>query len=199
MPIRLVVGLGNPGPRYMLTRHNAGFWFVDVLAARAGEAFRAASRFSGEVCEIGVGSEQVRLLKPTTYMNLSGQAVGAMARYYRYAPAEILVAHDDVDLPPGTVRLKRGGGHAGHNGLRDIVAHLGSADFVRVRIGVGRPPPGDEVVDYVLMRPSAQEEDLIMEAIGDVMALMPQVMEGDIQRPMNVLHRRPKPEPDSAE
>ncbi len=188
------MGLGNPGPRYLRTRHNAGFWFVDALAARAGGTFRAAGRFLGEVCEVGSGPQLVRLLKPTTYMNLSGQSVAALSRYYRYAPEEILVAHDEIDLPPGVVRLKSGGGLAGHKGLQDIAAHLGDRGFIRLRIGVGRPPQGGEGVDHVLARPTAEEEALIMRAIDDVLELMPHIMEGDLERAMNVLHQRPGPE-----
>lgn len=194
-PIRLVAGLGNPGPRYARTRHNAGFWFVDALAERLGATFRPATRFLGELCEAGVGPQQVRLLKPGTYMNRSGQAVAALARYYRYPPASILVAHDEVDLPPGTVRLKRGGGLAGHKGLEDIAAHLGERGFARLRIGVGRPEHSDDVVDYVLERASAEEETLIRRTFDDVMALLPHIMEGDLERAMTALHRRPAPDP----
>ena len=128
-PLALVVGLGNPGSRYEQTRHNAGFWFVDALADRAGATFRPNARFLGDVCELTVGDQRLRLLKPTTFMNRSGQAVAALARFYRHSVEEILVVHDEIDLPVGSVRLKRGGGHGGHNGLRDLVAHLGSSDF----------------------------------------------------------------------
>ncbi|NIR31070.1 MAG: aminoacyl-tRNA hydrolase [Gammaproteobacteria bacterium] len=192
--MRLVVGLGNPGPRYLRSRHNAGFWFVDALADRAGGTFRPAGRFLGEVCEVGTGPQQVRLLKPTTYMNRSGQAVAALARYYRYAPEEILVAHDEIDLPPGVVRLKHGGGLAGHKGLQDIAAHLGDRSFIRVRIGVGRPIHSENGVDYVLQRPTAEEAKLIARAIDDVLVLIPHIMEGDLERAMNVLHQRSRPE-----
>ena len=187
---QLVVGLGNPGPKYDGTRHNAGFWFADRLAARLGADFRPARRFSLDACEATTGAGRVRLVKPTTYMNRSGQAVGGIAEYYRIAPAAVLVVHDDLDLPPGTVRIKEGGGHGGHNGLRDIAAHLGTRDFARVRLGIGRPGPGRDPIDYVLDRPRADERRLIDDAIGRVLEWSEALLAGDLQPVMKALHTR---------
>ena len=186
----LVVGLGNPGAKYESTRHNAGFWFADRLAGRLGGVFRPDRRFPLEACEARTPAGQVRLVKPATYMNRSGQAVGAIAEYFRIAPAAVLVVHDELDLPPGTVRLKEGGGHGGHNGLRDIASHLGSREFVRVRLGIGRPDPGMDAIDYVLRRPRAEESRLIGEAIEQVLAWADDILAGDLQRAMKGLHTR---------
>ena len=186
----LVVGLGNPGPKYEGTRHNAGFRFADRLAARLGADFRPARRFSLDACEATTGAGRVRLVKPTTYMNRSGQAVGGIAEYYRIAPAAILVVHDELDLPPGTVRIKEGGGHGGHNGLRDIAAHLGTRDFARVRLGIGRPGPGRDPIDYVLDRPRTEERRLIDDAIGQVLEWTEALLAGDLQPVMKALHTR---------
>ena len=186
----LVVGLGNPGSKYEHTRHNAGFWFAERLAGRLGESFRTMRRFSLEGCEAGTPAGRVRLVKPTTFMNRSGQPVGAIAEYYRIAPAAIVVVHDELDLPPGTLRIKEGGGHGGHNGLRDIVAHLGSRDFVRVRLGIGRPPRGMDPVEYVLRRPGAEEARLIGEAIEQAIEWSPAILAGDLQPAMKALHTK---------
>ena len=188
----LVVGLGNPGPKYEGTRHNAGFHFVDRLAARLGAGFRPVRRFSLDACEAATGAGRVRLVKPTTYMNRSGQAVGGIAEYYRIAPAAILVVHDELDLPTGAVRIKEGGGHGGHNGLRDIVAHLGTRDFARVRLGIGRPGSGRDPIDYVLDRPRAEERRLIDDAIGRVLEWTERLLAGDLQPAMKALHTRPE-------
>lgn len=188
--LRLIVGLGNPGARYAETRHNAGFHFIDALARREGVSFAASRQFNGEVAELGFGEDRVRLLKPATFMNLSGQAVAPMARFYRYQPEEILVAHDELDLPPGTVRIKKGGGHGGHNGLRDTVARLGSSEFLRLRIGIGHPGHKDLVLGYVLQRAPQDERQAVAEAIDRVGPVMPALIEGDTQRAMNELHRR---------
>ena len=186
----LVVGLGNPGPKYEGTRHNAGFWLADRLAERLGAAFRADRRFPLDACEAGAPAGRVRIVKPSTYMNRSGQAVGAIAGYFRIAPAAILVAHDDLDLPAGTVRLKEGGGHGGHNGLRDVAAHLGTRDFARVRLGIGRPGPGRDPIDYVLERPRTEERRLIDEAIEQVLEWSAAVLAGDLQPVMKALHTK---------
>ena len=186
----LVVGLGNPGSKYEGTRHNAGFWFADRLAERLGAVFRPVRRFSLDACETGTAAGRVRLVKPTTYMNRSGQAVGGIAEYFRIAPAAILVVHDDLDLPPGTVRLKEGGGHGGHNGLRDIAAHLGTRDFARVRLGIGRPAPGRDPIDYVLDRPRAEERRLVDDAIGTVLDWTGAILAGDLQPVMKALHTK---------
>ncbi len=184
------MGLGNPGPKYDGTRHNAGFRLVDRLAERLGAAFRPARRFPLDVCEAGTAAGRVRLVKPTTYMNRSGQAVGAVAGYFRIVPAAILVVHDDLDLPPGTVRLKEGGGHGGHNGLRDVAAHLGTRDFARVRLGVGRPGPGKDPIDHVLERPRPEERRLIDDAIERVLGWSEAVLAGDLQPVMKALHTK---------
>ena len=188
--LELVVGLGNPGPKYESTRHNAGFWLADRLAARLGASFRPLSRFGLDACEAATPVGRVRLVKPTTYMNRSGQAVRAIAEYFRIAPAAILVVHDDLDLPPGIVRLKEGGGHGGHNGLRDIVAHLGTRDFVRVRLGIGRPGRGMDPVEYVLQRPGAEDRRLIDESIDEVLDWSAAILDGDLQRVMKALHTK---------
>lgn len=184
------MGLGNPGSRYARTRHNAGFWFADAVAARWGGSFRGQSGFFGETAECRVDDHRLRLLKPDTYMNESGRSVAAVARYYRIAPGEILVAYDEIDLPPGTVRLKRGGGHGGHNGLRDIIPQLGDPGFARLRIGVGHPGHKDLVVGYVLRPAPAAEQALIDEALERALDELPAVVAGRLEAAMNVLHRR---------
>ncbi len=186
--IGLIAGLGNPGADYAATRHNAGFWFVDALAAAHGASLRAEAKFHGELGRAAVGGHDVWLLKPTTFMNHSGQAVAAVARYYKLAPEQILVAHDDLDLPVGTARLKRGGGHGGHNGLRDVINHLGSRDFLRLRLGIHHPGDSKAVVDYVLGRPSAADREAIEDAIARALDVMPLVVSGDLERAMNRLH-----------
>ena len=188
-PIQLVVGLGNPGADYVLTRHNAGFWFVDALARAHGGSFSHERKFSGEICRLNIGGRDLRLLKPETFMNRSGQAVQAMAAYLKLPPEAILVAHDDLDLPAGAVRLKQGGGHGGHNGLRDIIDRLGE-NFVRLRFGIGRPGAGDEVIDYVLHRASEADESKIMEAVGATLAVLPRILNGEMEKAMHELHSR---------
>ncbi|WP_018232590.1 aminoacyl-tRNA hydrolase [Thioalkalivibrio thiocyanodenitrificans] len=189
IPVQLVAGLGNPGPRYTETRHNAGFWFVDALARQHGADLRLENRFAGEVARIVLDGRETRLLKPQTFMNRSGQSLKLLAGFYRIPVEAILVVHDEIDLPPGEVRLKRGGGHGGHNGLRDIMAHLGR-DFLRLRIGVGHPGYKDEVVDYVLHRPSRDEEAGIRESIDRALAVMPEVVAGELERAMHQLHSK---------
>ena len=189
-PIRLLVGLGNPGPRDAPTRHNAGFWFADAVAHRWGASFRSQSNVFGEVADCHVGGERLRLLKPMTYMNNSGRSVAAMANFYKFESEEILIAHDEIDLPPGTVRLKRGGGHGGHNGLRDIIPQLGSADFARLRIGVGHPGNKNAVVGYVLKAAPADEQRLIDEAVALAEEHLPDIVAGKFAAVMNLLHRK---------
>jgi len=188
--IRLVAGLGNPGREYVATRHNAGFWFVDELARSLGAIFAHESRFAGEVAR----AQDVRLVKPMTYMNLSGRSVGGLARFYGYLPEEILVVHDELDLRPGDVRVKLGGGVAGHNGLRDIQAQLGSPDFWRMRIGIGHPRDSDmpqqQVVDYVLKPPRAEERTAIEAAIDRGLRAWSDIARGDMERAMQDLHTR---------
>ena len=188
---RLVAGLGNVGPKYAGTRHNAGFWYADALAERLHAAFRNDRKAQGELARTSVGGRDLRLLKPSTLMNRSGRSVAAVARFHKLAAADVLVAHDDLDLPAGTVRLKHGGGHGGHNGLKDIDAALGTRDYWRLRIGVGRPAGGGDVIDYVLKRPSPDDrraiEDAIERAIDETDRLL---AEGDVEAVMNTLHTR---------
>jgi len=183
----LVVGLGNPGPAYEQTRHNVGFWWLDELAARHRCSFKAESRHGGEVCRIRLGSHEPRLLKPMTFMNRSGQAVQSLAAFFRLPPERILVAHDDLDLPAGSVRLKKGGGHGGHNGLRDIIARLGK-EFYRLRIGIGHPGHKDMVTDYVLGRPPAIDREAIERALTEAADAFPAMLEGQLDRAMQRLH-----------
>ncbi len=193
-PIRLVAGLGNVGREYLMTRHNAGFWFADALVVRLGASFVNESRFSGEVAKATSG---VRILKPTTYMNGSGRSVAALARYFAIAPEEILVVHDELDLRPGEAKLKLGGGVAGHNGLRDIQAQLGSAQFWRLRLGIGHPRdseiPQQQVVDYVLKPPRADEREAIGEALARALDAWPAIAAGEFERAMMALHTRRGP------
>jgi PTH1 family peptidyl-tRNA hydrolase len=186
--IDLIVGLGNPGSQYARTRHNVGFWLLDQLAA-SGADLRVESKFQAEVGTLKFGGRRVALLKPTTYMNLSGQAVGAYARYYKIQPAAILVVHDELDLAPGTVRLKRGGGHGGHNGLRDITAQIG-AEFLRLRLGIGHPGSADKVVEYVLGNPPTDDRLAIEDAISRGLAVLPEIVAGQTDKIMNQLNRR---------
>jgi peptidyl-tRNA hydrolase, PTH1 family len=181
------VGLGNPGPTYARTRHNAGFELVDELARRTGVSFRHESRHQGELVRAGIGGSDVWLLKPMTYMNLSGQSVRSVAGFYRIPPQSILVAHDELDFPPGVVRLKEGGGHGGHNGLRDLIAQLGD-DFWRLRIGIGHPGDRDAVLNYVLGRPPAAEATLIHEAVLAAADAVPVMLSDGAQKAMNRLH-----------
>jgi peptidyl-tRNA hydrolase, PTH1 family len=187
--IQLVVGLGNPGADYILTRHNAGFWFVDALARSHGSSYRSERKFNGEVCRLTLAERELRLLKPDTFMNRSGQSVQAMAAYLKLPPEAILVAHDDLDLPPGTVRLKQGGGHGGHNGLKDIIEKLGE-NFLRLRFGIGRPQHSEEVIDYVLQRAGEADQSLIMEAVTAAIDVMPWIMQGEVEKAMHQLHSR---------
>jgi len=192
--LALVAGLGNPGGRYAQTRHNAGFWFVDELARRYGGSFRAERKFQGELARIAVGGVECFLLKPMTLMNHSGRAIGELLRFYRLAPEQILVAHDDLDLPPGTARLKRGGGHGGHNGLRDTINVLGSREFPRLRLGIGHPGVGGDVVGYVLSRPTLDESAAINDGLTDAAELFPLLISGDWDRAVKQLHTRRKPD-----
>ena len=193
-PIRLLVGLGNPDPRDARTRHNAGFWFADAVASRWGGSFRSQSNFFGDIADCQVGGHRLRILKPMTYMNNSGRSVAAFANFYKFEADEILIAHDEIDLPPGTVRLKRGGGHGGHNGLRDVIPQLGSPDFARLRIGVGHPGNKNAVVGYVLKPASADDQRIIDDAVALVVDHFPDIVAGKFSEVMNSLHRK-IPEP----
>ncbi|MEA3292715.1 MAG: aminoacyl-tRNA hydrolase [Pseudomonadota bacterium] len=186
--ISLIVGLGNPGDKYRASRHNAGFWLLQRLLQRHAGELRPESRFKGAAGSVVIGGQPVRLLAPKTFMNLSGEAVAPFAGYFRIPPQRILVVHDELDLPPGAVRLKLGGGHGGHNGLRDIVARLGSSDFARLRIGIGRPPENREVVSFVLRPPPESERLLIEAAIDRALEELPEIVAGKFQAVMNSLH-----------
>jgi PTH1 family peptidyl-tRNA hydrolase len=190
-PIRLIVGLGNPGAAYERTRHNAGFWLLDHLADDLKTGFASEKAFFGSVAKARVDGEQIILLKPMTYMNRSGQAVGAVARFYKLNPDQVLVAHDELDLLPGQVKMKQGGGHAGHNGLKDIQAALGTPNFWRLRIGIGHPRTlnlAQPVVDFVLHPPRREEQTPIDETIDRCRAIIPFTLKGDLERAMHSLH-----------
>ncbi|HZS66143.1 MAG TPA: aminoacyl-tRNA hydrolase [Burkholderiales bacterium] len=192
MGIRLIVGLGNPGQEYERTRHNAGFWLVERYAQANGVVLRKDAKFQALVGR-PAGADGVWLLLPQTFMNASGRPVQMLASFFRIKPEEILVVHDELDFPPGTVRLKQGGGIAGHNGLKDISQRLATHEYWRLRLGVGKPPPGREGADYVLERPSAEEKTAIDAAIEKSLALLPQMLSGDMQAAMNKLHTDEKP------
>ena len=186
--IRLIVGLGNPGADYVDTRHNAGFWLVDSIAADKNATFKFEKRSNADEAKFKAASKDVYLQKPLTFMNRSGQAVAALARYYKIKVEEILVLHDELDLPAGTNRIKQGGGHGGHNGLRDIINHMGSREFFRVRIGIGHPGDSKQVINYVLHKPSVADLNAIEDANRDTLAVMPLVYEGRIDKAMQALH-----------
>jgi PTH1 family peptidyl-tRNA hydrolase len=184
----LIVGLGNPGPNYAETRHNAGFWFLDALLRHAGIELRTRARQNVEVARTSLHGRDCILARPTTFMNRSGQAVRAVIDYFGIDPANMLVAYDELDLPPGTVRLKQGGGHGGHNGLRDIFSHIEEREFLRLRIGIGHPGHKDAVTKYVLGRSPAQIRDVVLNAIDRSLKVLPQVLGGDIAAAMQELH-----------
>jgi PTH1 family peptidyl-tRNA hydrolase len=188
--LRLIVGLGNPGAEHLRTRHNAGFWFVDALARQTDGRFGNESKLHGETAKIHYANRALWLLKPTTWMNASGRSIAAALRYWKIEPEEMLVVHDDLDLPPGTVRLKFDGGHGGQNGLRDIFQHVGHGRFHRLRIGIGHPGPGnrDRVTPWVLGRPSALDENLILDAIGRAFEVLPLAVDGQFEQAMLQLH-----------
>ncbi len=187
--MKLVVGLGNPGREHDATRHNAGFWWVDRLAARSGTALRAEARFHGHAGKLVDAGRECWLLKPTTFMNVSGRAVRALAQFYRIEPEELLVVHDELDLPPGEVKLKKGGGSAGHNGLKDITAQLGP-DYWRLRIGIGRPIDRAQMVNFVLNAPRKEELPLIDDAIERSLDAWPLLRDGKCEAAMLKLHTK---------
>jgi PTH1 family peptidyl-tRNA hydrolase len=196
-PLRLIVGIGNPGSEYRATRHNAGAWFVERLAQAVGASLGMQAKFQALVGSVRANDGiDRRLALPQTFVNRSGQAVSALARFYRIAPEEILIAHDELDLKPGAVKLKQGGGSAGHNGLKDIAASLGTPAFWRLRIGIGHPREGalseQEVADYVLHRPRLEEQQAIDDAIVRALAIWPSLEAGDTERAMHLLHTVPK-------
>ena len=189
--IRIIAGLGNPEDKYERTLHNAGFWFVDALARKFGGSFRYEKKFDTDYCRVNLHGEEVWLVKPQSYMNNSGQPIRGLLDYYRLRVTELLVAHDEIDLPPGTVRLKEGGGHGGHNGLRDIVRHCG-AEFLRLRLGVGHPGEKHEVTNYVLKRGSSDVEAAVERNIDDAIDVMPELVDGNIPAAMKKLHTQDK-------
>lgn len=186
--IQCVVGLGNPGAKYADTRHNAGYWFVEALARRHAAAMRTESKFSGELGRISAAGGDCWLLRPTTFMNHSGRSVAALCNFYRIPPESVLVAYDELDLPAGVVRLKTGGGHGGHNGMRDICSALGTRDFHRLRIGIGHPGHKDAVVGYVLSRPGREDQERIELAIDQALREWDLIQAGELQKAMNALH-----------
>lgn len=190
--IALIVGLGNPGPEYVQTRHNVGFWLVHELVEKQKASLTLEPKFKGYVTQFEVNKKPLRVLLPNTYMNLSGQSVGAFCNFYKIKPDEIIVVHDELDLPPGTARLKMDGGDGGHNGLRDIISHLGTKQFYRLRLGIGHPGNRDDVSDYVLHRPSLDDKTKIMNAISHSLDILPDITEGKISHAMKILHTNAK-------
>ena len=186
--LRLIVGLGNPGAEHLRTRHNAGFWFVDMLADRLGARFGLESKLFGETAKVEIAGQSVWLLKPATFMNLSGKSVAAALRYWKIEPEEALLAHDELDLPPGTVRLKFDGGHGGQNGLRDTMRLLGHGRFHRLRIGIGHPGHKDKVTPWVLGKPGRDDEAAILRAVDDAIDVLPLAIAGDFNEAMKRLH-----------
>jgi PTH1 family peptidyl-tRNA hydrolase len=192
--IRLLAGLGNPGPEYEATRHNAGFWWIDAAARELGATLQPERAYSGLAARVNRNGA-VWLLQPMTYMNLSGKSVAALARFFKIAPEEILVVHDELDLLPGQVKLKQGGSHAGHNGLKDIVAQLGSADFWRLRLGIGHPGVKAEVINYVLKKPSLEHRKAIEEGIARSIVALDALLAGEMEVAMRSVHTKPPKEP----
>ncbi len=190
--IKLIVGLGNPGSQYEKTRHNAGFLVLDRVSSNLFGCWRLESRFNSEVSEINASGCKVLLQKPVTFMNKSGDAVAKLARYYKISPDEILVVHDELDFESGVARLKKAGGHAGHNGLRDIIQKIGSRDFYRLRIGIGRPSQGKDVANYVLSTATTSELKVIQDIADCVEALLPEIARGDMERVMTEFNSRGK-------
>jgi len=188
--LKVIVGLGNPGSKYTETRHNAGFWFIEELAREYSASFRQEKKFHGEVAKISLAGKDIWLLKPETFMNRSGLAVQSLMSFYRITADQLLVAHDEIDLPPGAAKLKTGGGHGGHNGLRDIISQLGTKDFHRLRIGVGHPGSKDQVVDYVLHNASRDDRILIDRDIDDAVSVIPDLASGTLEQAMQKLHSK---------
>lgn len=194
--IRLLVGLGNPGPEYVDTRHNAGFWFIDAIARELKATLSPERGYFGLVARVNLREGPIWLLQPMTFMNLSGKSVGALARFFKIAPGEILVAHDELDLPPGQIKMKLGGSSAGHNGLKDIQSQLGSADFWRLRLGIGHPGVKAEVSHYVLRKPIAEQREAIDKSIAQGVSALDLFVEGDMERALMKVHAQPpRPKP----
>jgi PTH1 family peptidyl-tRNA hydrolase len=196
--IRLLAGLGNPGPEYETTRHNAGFWWIDAAARELGATLQPERAYSGLAARVNrsaAAGGPLWLLEPMTYMNLSGKSVAALARFFKIAPEEILVVHDELDLLPGQVKLKQGGSHAGHNGLKDIVAQMGSADFWRLRLGIGHPGVKAEVINYVLKKPSPEHRQAIEDGIARSLSALDALLAGEMEVAMRSVHTKPPKEP----
>jgi PTH1 family peptidyl-tRNA hydrolase len=191
-PISIIAGLGNPGDKYRDTRHNAGFWFIDRLADAHRASWKYEKRFDADVAKTSIAGEELWFIKPMAFMNLSGGPIRGLADYYRLDLRALLVVHDELDLPPGTVRLKKGGGHGGHNGLRDIINHCG-ADFYRLRIGIGHPGTRDQVLGYVLRPPSADDESTIRDAIERTIGEVPDLIRRGPDVVMNSINRKRPP------
>lgn len=188
MAIKLIIGLRNPGSAYEQTRHNAGGWFAEALAQRHHASFRIEKKLHAELASFEINNQPCKILLPLTFMNHSGLATRAVSQFYRISPDEILVVHDELDLPAGRIKIKTGGGHGGHNGLRDIITQLGSADFHRLRVGIGHPGHKDLVLNFVLGKPSLEDRQLIFDAIERGLAVMPTALTGNISATMNLLH-----------
>jgi peptidyl-tRNA hydrolase, PTH1 family len=194
--IRLLVGLGNPGPQYVSTRHNAGFWWLDQAARKLSVSLSAQRGHRGLLGRFNAAAGPVLLFEPTTFMNLSGEAVASVSRYFKIEPQEILVVHDDLDLAPGQMKLKFGGGHGGHNGLRDIHANLATADYWRLRLGIGHPGVKSEVVDYVLRSPTSEDRDAVAKCIEQSLGALDALLAGEMERAMMQIHAKPaRPKP----
>ena len=190
--LKCIVGLGNPGPRYTHTRHNVGFWLVDAIARHYHTSFKEEPKYKGELALAKTSQGDVRLLKPLTFMNDSGSAVAPLLRFYKIEPANTLIIYDELDLPVGTVRLKNGGGHGGHNGLRSIVQQMGSKDFLRLRVGIGHPGQADMVSSYVLGKPSPDDKKALDSVIEKSLAEIPAIIDGEIEAVMKRLHTKAK-------
>ena len=187
--LKVIAGLGNPEERYADTLHNAGFWCVDELARRAGSQFRYEKRFDADVCKVSVHGSDFWLVKPQSYMNLSGKPVRAVLDYYRAAPENLMVVHDEIDLPPGTVRLKKGGGHGGHNGIRDVIQHCGR-DFLRLRVGVGHPGEKEKVSGHVLRRAGAELNTVLQRSVDEAADIIPVVIDRGLEEATKELHTK---------
>lgn len=191
--IKLIVGLGNPGPEYAMTRHNAGYWFIERLCDQYHGHLTLENKFKGYAGKVSLANQTCMVFQPTTYMNLSGEALQQITRFYKIPLKQCLVVHDDLDLPPGAARLKFDGGHGGHNGLRDIFSKTGTKGFYRLRLGIGHPRVKEQVHDYVLHRPSKAEHALILQGIEAALCTLPDIMQGETEKAMHQLHTATKP------
>ncbi len=187
-PIQLIVGLGNPGQQYQKTRHNAGAWLIDQLANQLNTPLKNETKFSGAIAKAQIDTQACWLLKPSGYMNHNGQSIAAITRFYKIPAEAILVAHDELDFPAGTIRIKQGGGHGGHNGLRDTISALGSKNFMRLRIGIGHPGQSDDVSPYVLSAPSKHDQQRIQAAIDDGLSIIEPLITGNTEQAIHQLH-----------